>query len=231
MGPKRLISFCDCKGKTQFDKNKIFIHFFMKKIKNIIFDLGNVLFPISGQATLCKFQESGVQDVEKLYPKLFETDLPLMLEVGKISPLEFLNSFNRLFGANLSQETFNECWNAMIVSYPEGNTPFLEKLKSEGYNLYVLSNTNAIHVDYLERMAQWREGLFSKIYYSNEIHSRKPDLECFSWVINDAEISPEESVFIDDRAENIEGAQLTGLNTIHLTNQNDLYDTLENYLK
>jgi len=203
----------------------------MKKIKNIIFDLGGVLFPISGKETLDRFQTNGLQNVSESYHQLIESELFHLFEIGKITPQEYRDGFNKMFGLNIDAKTFDECWNAMIVSYPEANNPYLEKLKSQDYNLYVLSNTNEIHVRYLEPMSQWREGLFTKIYYSNEIHSRKPDLECFQWVINDAKISAEETVFIDDRPDNIEGARRAGLNTINLLKQEDLYETLDKFLK
>lgn len=203
----------------------------MKKIKNIIFDLGNVLFPISGQATFDLFTQNGVKNILDKYKILIDSGLFDNFELGTISQNEFRKGLNNIFEVNLSDEVFDNCWNAMIASYPEKNNPFLENLKTEGYNLYILSNTNKTHVEYLEPMAKWREGLFTKIYYSNEIHLRKPDRECFEFVINDAGIIADETVFIDDRAENIEGAQLCGIHAIHLLKQNELYQTLQNFLK
>lgn len=203
----------------------------MKNIKNIIFDLGGVLFPINGMETLNRFQNNGLQQVRQSYEQLIGSKMFELFETGKISPQEFRDGFNNMFGLNIDNKTFDECWNAMIVGYPETNNPYLESLKARGYNLYVLSNTNKIHVDYLEPMSQWREGLFNKIYYSNDIHFRKPDLECFRWVIEDAGIRAEETVFIDDRDDNIEGAKASGLNTICLKNINELIETLDKFLK
>ncbi len=203
----------------------------MKKIKNIIFDLGGVLFPINNDETKNRFQNNGLQNVNQSYIRLVESELFMLFETGKISPQDFRNGFNSMFGLDIDSRTFDECWNAMIISYPGDNNPFLEKLKNDGYKLFVLSNTNQIHVEYLEPMAMWRKGLFDKIYYSNEIHYRKPDLECFQWVIADAGISPSETVFIDDRMDNIEGARQAGLQTIRLEHQEDLYETLDKFLK
>ncbi len=203
----------------------------MKKIKNIIFDLGGVLFGISGQETLNAFEKHGAVNVMDKYKELIDSELFHRFEIGTASPDEFRKGICAIMGVELGDTDFDGCWNAMITSYPAGNNDFLEKLKAQGYNLYILSNTNKIHVDYLEPISKWRPGLFTKIYYSNEINSRKPDLECFEWVINDAKIDPEETVFIDDRADNIEGALSAGINTIHLTNINDLYEKLDNYLK
>lgn len=203
----------------------------MKKIKNIIFDLGGVLFPISGQTTLNEFANNGVKDVLGKYKLLIDNDLFYNFETGKVSNEVFRKGINELFEVQLSDRIFDHCWNSMIVSYSEKNNPFLEKLKAKGYNLYILSNTNAIHVEYLEPMAKWREGLFTKKYYSQQIHLRKPDRECFEYVIRDAEINPEETLFIDDRPENIAGAESCGIKTINLTDINDLYERVEEFLK
>lgn len=203
----------------------------MKKIKNIIFDLGNVLFPISGEATIREFEKQGVVNMMDKYKRLIDNDLLLKLEVGEVSPEVFRSEVNRIFESNLSAETFNHCWNAMIVSYPEKNNPFLESLKARGYNLYILSNTNAIHVEYLKPMANWRDGLFTKIYYSNEIGKRKPNKDCYEWVLNDAEIEAEETLFIDDRPENTLSAQSCNIATITLDKQENLYSNVEGRLK
>ena len=201
-----------------------------QKIKNIIFDLGGVLFDLDGLETEKFFTNQGVKNIKEKFSKIIISDWFRDFEIGKISPDKFRQEFNKICEINLNQETFNVGWSAMLTGYPKENQEFLEKI-SQNFNLYVLSNTNETHVEFLEQMAKWRKGLFKKIYYSNEIHLRKPDKECFLFVLNDAGITPEETLFIDDRQDNIESAKLLGINTIHLTKRNELYQQVENFFK
>jgi putative hydrolase of the HAD superfamily len=193
-----------------------------EKIKNIIFDLGGVLFCLDGLETIKAFENHGVINIRERFSELIASDWFRDFEIGMISPQEFLKNLNALCGSSLSFNDFVFCWNAMLTGYPEENREFLEKL-SKKFNLYVLSNTNETHVEFFEPVAAWRDSLFKKRYYSNEIHLRKPDKECFEFVLNDAGISAGETLFIDDRADNIEAAKQLGINTIHLTNQSSLF--------
>lgn len=202
----------------------------LKKIKNIVFDLGGVLFELDPMATVKSFGKYGVKDVEKTYREVIATEWFRDFEIGNISNEDFRKKMNDYCNTNMNPEEFAECWNAMIVSYPSENERLLENLKKD-FNLYILSNTNRIHVEFFEPMSNWRNGLFVKRYYSNDIHCRKPDLEAFNYVITDAGINPCETLFIDDRADNIEGAKLAGLNTIHLKKQSDLYEHFSQYAK
>jgi putative hydrolase of the HAD superfamily len=193
-----------------------------EKIKNIIFDLGGVLFCLDGEETLKAFENHGIKNIREKFSEVILSDWFRDFEIGNISPEEFLKELNTLCGSNLSMKDFVFCWNAMLTGYPEENRAFLENI-SKKYNLYVLSNTNITHVEFFEPVAAWRDGLFKKRYYSNDIHLRKPDKECFEFVLSDAGIEPHETLFIDDRADNIAAAKSLGINTIHLTQQSSLF--------
>ncbi len=193
-----------------------------KIVNNVVFDLGGVLFNLSEQATLDAFEKNGVKNVNEKYKKMIESEWFRDFEIGTIPPEEFRNHMRKLMEIDLSDEVFDSCWNAMITSYPPINRAFLRRI-AEKNNLYVLSNTNVIHVKYFEPIANWPSYLFKKRYYSNEIHFRKPDLECFNFVVNDAKITPEDTVLLDDRIDNIENAKKAGWNAIHVKEQSALY--------
>ena len=188
-------------------------------VKNIMFDLGGVLFPLSINATIEAYERCGAKNAADTFVKKLceETDIAHRYTTGTCTSDEYRQFCNEVFQTNMDNETFDRCWNAMILGYPETNRPLLQKLKNHGFKLYVLSNINEIHVDYVEKLAQWPDDLFIKRYYSNEIHYEKPDPACFQYVINDAKINPAETLYIDDRADNIESAKNAGLITVHLT--------------
>jgi FMN phosphatase YigB (HAD superfamily) len=109
----------------------------------------------------------------------------------------------------------------MLGDLPEERWHILEKL-SDHYRIFLLSNTNAIHVPYYAGVLKQKYGtngydhLFEKTYFSYELGMRKPNEDIFQHVIADARLRPEETVFIDDFLENIETARKLGFETIHL---------------
>jgi len=200
----------------------------MKKIKNILFDLGGVIFPLSFQATIDAFLKNGATCSDNnFFQKLCsDANLEHLFETGRCTAAEYRREFNKIFECNIDDNTFDSCWNAMILGYPDINNTLLHNLKSKGYNLYILSNINEIHVQYVEQLAQWPKDLFVKKYYSNEIHLAKPHKECYEYVINDSKIDPQETLYIDDRADNAETGRKMGFNTINLPQNGDLYKEL-----
>ena len=200
----------------------------MKKIKNILFDLGGVLFPLSVPATIEALAAATHTTEQQLDKWLKHNDLGVRYETGRCTTREFLDGLNEVCGSNLDMETFTRCWNAMILSYPGHYTAILENLRQKGYNLYILSNINDLHVQYVEQLAQWPENLFVKKYYSNEIHFAKPSRECYEYVISDSKIDPAETLYIDDRADNAAMGAEMGFITINMKQNGDLDKELQN---
>ena len=98
---------------------------------------------------------------------------------------------------------------------------FLECLGRK-YRLFLLSNANEIHIQYVNDFLKNRYNIpsinqfFEKAYYSQEIGMRKPHKSTFQWVLKDANILAKETLFIEDNAHHIEGAKQAGLKTHHL---------------
>jgi HAD superfamily hydrolase (TIGR01509 family) len=187
-----------------------------EKIKTIIFDLGNVLIDIDLSRTIEGFKKLGVERFENLYTFKKQTRTFSDYETGKISTAEFRNLLRPFLKINVSDNEIDNAWMAMLTYLPKERVHLLEKLKPR-YKLYLLSNTNEMHVAHFEKEADKVFGknifarLFEKTYYSNEVHLRKPDVEIFQYVIKDAHLNPSETLFIDDSEKNIEGARKAGL--------------------
>jgi putative hydrolase of the HAD superfamily len=194
----------------------------MQKIENIIFDLGGVLLDIDYNLTREAFEKLGVVDFDEMYSQVAADKLFQNLETGKISEPEFYKELNQATGLHLSELEIRNAWNAMLLSFREKSLEFLDRLK-DCYPIYLLSNTNQIHLNSFyeiyhqkERKSSF-EQIFTNAFYSFEIGLRKPDLDCFEWVLNDLQIDPENSLFIDDSINNIHGAKKAGLQTLLLT--------------
>ena len=197
-----------------------------QNIKNILFDLGGVILDIDLQATQKKFYELGFPAELMQYPYNMMTDLFFNYETGKIDTVQFRNGIRKKTGIEMTDEAFDEAWNAMIVRVPEERTALLKALANR-YQLYMLSNTSALHVPVFEKM-YWKAGgisihdAFAKIYYSFEIGYYKPDREAWEFVINDAGIRPEETLFLDDSIQNIKASQELGFQAIHIHERTNL---------
>lgn len=85
-----------------------------------------------------------------------------------------------------------------------------------------MSNSNEIHYDVYVRDLQLRFGyrefdqLFTKAYFSFDLHLSKPDPEIFEFVLYQHRLKPAETLFIDDTAEHIETARELGLKVYQL---------------
>ena len=193
-----------------------------------MFDLGGVILDIDVQATLRRFYELGFPAELMQYPHSMTTDLFYKYETGKISTEEFRDEIRQITGLDVADKDVDEAWNAMIVRIPAERTQLL-KVLAVRYDLYMLSNTSALHTPVFEKMYLDASGIamhevFKKIYYSFEIGCHKPDLEAWEFLIGDAGIRPEETLFLDDNIHNIKASQELGFQAIHIHERTSLMD-------
>ncbi len=200
-----------------------------RSIKNLIFDLGGVILDLSVDTTLRSFADlSGIDAgaVKKLFAtsKGFEA-----YEKGEISDDEFRDFVKTLYSISASDEQLDACWNAMLLNIPVKKLELLETLKTK-YNVYLLSNTNNIHVHYINNTLLPRiecnslDDFFHRSYYSHQMKKRKPDAEIFQQVLEEGNFKPDETLFLDDNSDNIRGAGKLGIKTVHVVNPDMIFD-------
>jgi len=192
-----------------------------KNIKNIIFDLGGVILNIDYNKTASAFKEIGVTNFDTLYSQFRQNNLFDDLETGNIEPSRFIQELKSAMPLSVSDSQIINAWNAMLLDLPKER---VELLKSVGkqYQIFLLSNTNNIHYD--AYMAYFNtaypldfNSLFEKAYYSHEIGLRKPNNDCFAFVLKSHSLDKTETLFIDDSIHHIESANRLGINTYHHT--------------
>ena len=139
--------------------------------------------------------------------------------------------------APLSIRHLKEAWNAMLLQIPPQRFEMLSRLK-EKYHVYLLSNTNKTHVDWVDgylktvygfSIQDFDKRFFHKSYYSHLIHLRKPNDNIYEFVLQDAGIKAENTLFIDDNAHNIEGAKRLGLQTILHPIGDEIVETMKSF--
>uniref|UniRef100_UPI003216BB01 HAD family hydrolase n=1 Tax=uncultured Draconibacterium sp. TaxID=1573823 RepID=UPI003216BB01 len=195
-------------------------------IRNIIFDLGNVLLNLDFNATIEAFQKLGSNGKIMDYKSGFAHPVFYNFEVGKISSDEFRSQVRNILNNKVTDEEIDEAWYAMILDIPRNRVETLKKLK-RNYNVFLFSNTNQIHIDKLLPEFKAEHGidfpsLFKEVYYSHEIHDRKPELSSFEKVIKLSGVRPEETLFVDDMENNITGAEQAGLKTLWLKKEMEM---------
>jgi putative hydrolase of the HAD superfamily len=183
-------------------------------------------------ATKKAFLELGLPIFDESVPHDSHDDLFIPFEIGRISPAQFHERIRSLSAVPLTDEAIDHAWNALLGDLPAERWNILEKA-ARTYRTFLLSNTNAIHLPYYFGQIQKIYGtfgythLFEKTYFSFELGLRKPNAEIFKFVLEDAGIRPEETMFIDDFIENIDTARLMGFQTIHLKAPLTLTDIFE----
>jgi glucose-1-phosphatase len=193
----------------------------MKKLKNIIFDLGGLFMDIDFNNTAKAFVSLGVANYNEFYTQHTASTLFEDLETGKVSAAEFYERFRSETGVQLSDDQIRDAWNAMLGKFPVERLSWLEEIGFK-YKVYLYSNTNIIHYDAFQKIYQECTGknnfddYFIKAYYSHDLGLRKPYPASFIKLLTMENLDAEETLFIDDSYKNIEGANQAGLQTILL---------------
>jgi putative hydrolase of the HAD superfamily len=180
-------------------------------IKNIIFDFGNVFINLDKFATereLYKLRN------EKLTIEIRE--LNILYETEKITTQELIESLQK-FIPKATENQLIYAWNAILKDFPKYRLEFIQKLASEQrYTLILLSNTNELHINWIKEHVSFFsvfKSCFDAFYLSHEINIRKPDTRIFEFVLEQHQLNPNETLFIDDTKENTDAAATLGIHT------------------
>ncbi len=202
-------------------------------LENILFDLGGVLLHIDMGKTISAFAQLGWKEenwkgVGSNGYGIFEK-----LETGLDSPAQFREEVRRILPSNPADFEIDNAWNAMLINFPSEIVDYLILLRSR-YKLYLLSNTNELHVQRFSEIFEKCYGysifrLFEKCYFSHEIGFRKPNPEAFIAVLKDASLDPGKTLFVDDLKNNTDTAASLGMMTLHIE-AGTLLERLPDYL-
>lgn len=200
-------------------------------IKNIIFDFGGVLYDIRYQNVPEAFDRCGLPHFEEIYSKKHQNEVMDLFEEGLISIAEFRNYIHSLC-PTLTDQQIDDSWNAILIGFPEKHEVFLRNI-SQRYNLFLFSNTNQLNYERFraDMLAQFGYDIFDryfkKYYFSQLMHIRKPKPEGFQRIIDENNLVPAETLFIDDSPQHLVGAAACGLQTIHLKDGVDVAELFD----
>jgi putative hydrolase of the HAD superfamily len=192
----------------------------MAVTKQLIFDLGNVLYDIDFTKMYKAFDALGVPNFENHFTLNKSDQIFFDLEKGLINQKEFCNSFNTLYKLSLSHHQIIDAWNSLLVGYRKESIDWVKEHNGQ-FDTFLYSNTNQIHYDYFipqfsRQIGGNFENLFKTPYYSHKMGQRKPDPASFQFILDKEGLKAEETLFIDDNEPNIIAAASIGLQVLYL---------------
>ena len=203
------------------------------KIENIIFDFGGVVLDIDPQLTVKEFEKLGFKHKEKIDTPEFTRDLLCKFEKGIFTPEIFRKKLREFLEIDVDDQQLDDAWNALLYDIPRERIEVIEEVKKH-YPIFLLSNSNEIHYDLYVRDLQLRFGyrefdeLFTKAYFSFDLHLCKPEPEIYEFVMYQHGLNPDTTLFIDDKEENIATAKKVGFKTYRLKAPERVRDIFEN---
>ena len=202
-----------------------------KQIKNIVFDLGGVLVDLDFKAAINGLQQTGFANVKEQLMAFDQGGIFQKFELGEMTADEFRTAIRENSTVTLTDEEIDALWNAMLLEIPREKLELILDLRGK-YMVYLLSNTNSIHWDYVCKNAFNYRGFrvndyFEETFLSYEMHLAKPNKAIFEKVLHDANLLPEETLFIDDSEANCKAAEEVGIHAHHYHIGDDLSKVFE----
>ncbi len=205
-------------------------------IKNIVFDLGDVIINIDVPRAAQSFATlSGLETAEVM--RLFEEGkLFRQFETGQLDAPGFRLHVRQLLDNSTWEDAeIDTAWNSLLLELPAERIELIREL-SKTYRLFLLSNTSSIHIEAVNKILHKASGverlddLFETIFLSYEMGIMKPHPEIYERLLEEAGIQADETLFLDDNADNIRAASALGIQTIHVQKPLTILDYLKDYV-
>ena len=205
------------------------------KIKNIIFDLGDVILNIDVPVASLSFSKLSGREQQEILDLFKEKDLFRQFETGSLDETGFRNYIRELLVfPDWTDDMIDTAWNSLLLDLPPERVELLKNLRTR-YRLFLLSNTSSIHIIQVNKILEAATGvkklddLFDKVYLSYEMGLMKPDPAIYQQVLEEQGLVAEETLFLDDNADNIKAASTLGIATIHVCKPTTILEYLKDY--
>lgn len=205
------------------------------KIKNIIFDLGDVILNIDVPVASLSFSKLSGREQQEILDLFKEKDLFRQFETGTLDENGFRNYIRELLVfPDWTDDMIDTAWNSLLLDLPPERVELLKNLRTK-YRLFLLSNTSSIHIAQVNKILEAATGvkklddLFDKVYLSYEMGLMKPDPAIYHQVLEEQGLVAEETLFLDDNTDNVKAAATLGIATIHVCKPTTILEYLKDY--
>ncbi|MFD2933304.1 HAD family hydrolase [Spirosoma flavum] len=202
-------------------------------LKNLIFDLGDVIIPIDLTAPVRNFAMLANLPEDEVRAIWKQHSIWDQYETGLIDDDAFRNHVRQLLkNDQWADEVIDTAWNTVLLDLPIERIKRIKELKST-YRLFLLSNTSPIHIRQVNRVLTGMdqptlEELFERVFYSYDVRLMKPSPEIYRHVLAEAGLVAEETAFFDDNGANIKAAAELGIQAVHVQPPMTILNYLEN---
>ena len=214
-------------------------------IRNLLFDFGGVVIPLSPETAMERFEQLGVKDARQRLGAYGQQGIFRQAEDGSLDAEGFQKALGQLVQEQSGDArgaapvfSFEQCrwaWTGYAKRVDPVRLQNLLHLK-EQYTVLLLSNTNPFMMDWADSTAFSGDGhpvsyYFHKTYYSYKLKDYKPSATIFQTVLDDAGLRAEETLFLDDGLKNVEAARLVGLHALWVPADEDWMPLLQSELE
>ncbi len=194
-------------------------------IKNIIFDVGDVLIEYRW---LDMLMEHGLsqEEAEKIGQTMFSDSLWLELDLSILSDEEIIRRYQEKYPQYAEVIAWFITHGEYMHTKRKRIWKQVHELKKQGYHLYILSNYSENLFRKHTKGADFLKDM-DGVVVSYMIHKVKPEKEIYEYLLDRYQLNPKECFFLDDRAANTKAAEDMGIHTFTVTSEQALYDRLE----
>ncbi|WP_460954809.1 HAD family hydrolase [Spirosoma litoris] len=201
-------------------------------MKNLIFDLGDVIIPIDLTAPVRNFAMLANLPEDEVTAIWKQFEIIGQYETGLIDDMAFRDHVRKVLkNDSWADEVIDTAWNTVLLELPVERVERIKELK-QNYRLFLLSNTSPIHIRRVNQMLTslnqpTLEELFERVFYSYDVRIAKPSPEIYQHVLTEAGLVAEETAFFDDNAANIESAAKLGIQAVRVEPPMTILDYLK----
>ncbi len=192
--------------------------------KALIFDLGKVLIAFDFQRAYDRLQPLCGYPVAEIRRRAGNTGLIPLLEAGQVSSRDFISSIGAALDVSFEYEQFREIWNSVFLPGTLIPESLIANLKKR-YPLVLLSNTNEMHFEMLDRCYPILSH-FEKRALSHRVGAMKPSPLIYQKAVELSGFRPDECFFTDDIPEYVEAARALGIDAVQFQSLEQLQQEL-----
>ena len=194
-------------------------------IQFIFFDLGNVLLEFSHDRGCHQMAMVAGISSSQVRRAAFDSGLNERYERGEITTEQFHKEFDRLSNTTTQFDELIGAWNDIFDIHTR-TIPIVANLRAAGYPLGIISNTCQAHREHAVKKYPMLTTFFDPFITSFEVKAMKPDAKIYEYAAARVKVAAEEIFFVDDRAENVEGARRCSWHAVQFSGARQLAEDL-----
>lgn len=193
-------------------------------IKVILSDLGGVLIDYSFDRAIAEWASLASVNADVLRERLVVDGAWRQFEVGRLTEREFCSHLRKLCGLRLTDGELIQGWNSIYIGVDAEVERLLRCVAAQGIRVVAATNTNVSHQRVWQDRFAGSLAFFDAIYSSWEAGVRKPEPAFFQHILELEQIAPQDALFIDDLAVNVDAADSVGIDAVLYTGIDGLRD-------